>query len=59
MTPVILIGLGGTGSHLVEPLARLLSTLSHSPELVLVDGDVYSAGNRGRQRTGPGEVGMN
>jgi molybdopterin/thiamine biosynthesis adenylyltransferase len=59
VNPVIVIGVGGIGSHLVEPLARFLSTLSKPPELVLVDRDVFSAGNRGRQRTGPGEIGLN
>lgn len=59
MNPIVIVGLGGTGSHLCEPLARFLSTMAEPPELVLVDGDAYSAGNRGRQRTGPGEVGIN
>jgi molybdopterin/thiamine biosynthesis adenylyltransferase len=59
MNPVIVIGLGGIGSHLVEPLARFLSTLSKPPELVLVDGDAFTTGNRGRQRTGPGDIGLN
>jgi molybdopterin/thiamine biosynthesis adenylyltransferase len=33
--------------------------LSQPPELVLADGDVFTAGNRGRQRNGPGDVGIN
>lgn len=59
MNPVIVVGLGGTGSHLVEPLARYLTTRPAPPELILVDGDAYGADNGARQRVDPGEQGIN
>ena len=49
----VLIGLGGIGSHLVEPLARTLvfSKSERAPKtLILVDGDTYEKKNRQRQR---------
>jgi hypothetical protein len=50
----IVVGAGGTGSHLLEPLARTLvchrNGVSHEPQgLVVVDGDAYDVSNRGRQ----------
>ena len=59
MNRVVVVGLGGIGSHLVEPLARFLSSRPTPPELVLVDGDTYTPDNRGRQRVGREEVGVN
>lgn len=49
----VIIGLGGIGTHLAEPLARLLShsKAAHAPKrVVLVDGDSYEPQNRQRQR---------
>lgn len=47
---VILVGLGGVGSILAEPLARLLAWHSRGTRsLMLVDGDRYDAGNQARQ----------
>ena len=49
----ILIGLGGIGSQLVDPLARTLAYSSgerSSKKLLLVDGDTYSKRNRERQQ---------
>lgn len=47
---VYLIGLGGTGSHLVGPLVKLLW---HHPNgtgsVMLIDGDKYERSNRNRQ----------
>jgi len=47
---VFLIGVGGTGSHLVDPLVRLLT---HHPEgttnITIVDGDAYETSNENRQ----------
>lgn len=44
---VLLIGLGGTGSLLAEPLARLLKP--YNCNLILCDGDNYQPSNQGRQ----------
>lgn len=54
ITSAVLVGLGGTGSHLVEPLARLLTyhrngIRGHSHGLMLVDGDKYETKNGERQ----------
>jgi molybdopterin/thiamine biosynthesis adenylyltransferase len=43
------IGLGGIGCWLVEPLARYLSHTGDSIEVTLVDGDSYEEKNRNRQ----------
>ena len=59
VNPVVIVGLGGIGSHLAEPLCRFLSTLSSPPQVVLVDGDTYASDNRGRQRVGREEIGVN
>jgi molybdopterin/thiamine biosynthesis adenylyltransferase len=57
---VVLIGCGGIGSQLLPPLARYLA---HRPEprplLVLVDGDVFEAGNRNRQACETTDLGLN
>lgn len=47
LNSVLLLGLGGTGSMLVEPLSRLLSSKNCS--LTICDGDSYSPTNRERQ----------
>jgi molybdopterin/thiamine biosynthesis adenylyltransferase len=44
------IGLGGIGTYLVEPLARYLSHQEGTAELTLIDGDAYEEKNRQRQR---------
>jgi molybdopterin/thiamine biosynthesis adenylyltransferase len=44
------IGAGGIGGHLIEPLARYLSYAEGSPEVTVIDGDVYEDRNRERQR---------
>src|ERR1700744_2720658 len=44
------IGLGGIGSYLVEPLCRYLSHQKDYVELTLVDGDAYEDRNRQRQQ---------
>ncbi|MBI3098427.1 MAG: ThiF family adenylyltransferase [Planctomycetes bacterium] len=59
MRRIVVIGLGGIGSHLVEPLARYVSGIVDRVELHLVDGDTYSPGNADRQRTGVGQQGVN
>jgi molybdopterin/thiamine biosynthesis adenylyltransferase len=44
------VGLGGIGSHLVEPLAKYLEHTDAIVEITLIDGDVYENKNRSRQR---------
>lgn len=44
------IGAGGIGSYLVEPLCRYLSSLNESCEVTVIDGDFYEERNRERQR---------
>ena len=56
----ILIGTGGTGGLLADPLVR---TLNYHPrtkdaEVLLVDGDTYEEGNVSRQQCGPAHVGQ-
>jgi len=50
---VILIGLGGIGSNLAEPLAQLMSFAKSergTNRLVLIDGDRFELKNRNRQK---------
>ncbi len=47
---IVVIGLGGIGSHLMDPLCRYLLYRQVPMEVVLVDGDDYVARNRLRQR---------
>lgn len=59
-TEAILIGLGGTGSHLVDPFHRLLSHHPNRPrKLVLLDGDQFEEGNAKRQLFLPEQIGRN
>jgi molybdopterin/thiamine biosynthesis adenylyltransferase len=44
------VGLGGIGSHLVEPLTKYLEHTDAIVEITLIDGDVYENKNRNRQR---------
>ena len=44
------IGLGGIGTYLVEPLCRYLSNKTDYIEMTLVDGDAYEDRNRARQQ---------
>lgn len=47
---VFVIGVGGTGSHLVEALGRLLSYHENGTRsITLIDGDSYEEGNMERQ----------
>jgi hypothetical protein len=58
---VYVIGLGGIGSWLVEPVMRFLHSkkmLDHT-DIILVDGDKYEASNRNRQIVHPKLIGMN
>ena len=44
------IGAGGIGCYLIEPLARYLSYSEDSCEITVIDGDSYEERNRERQR---------
>lgn len=44
------IGAGGIGSHLLEPLARYLSYKNDRVEITVIDGDDFETRNRERQR---------
>lgn len=44
------IGLGGIGSYLIEPLCRYLCHKTDYVELMLIDGDTYEDRNRQRQQ---------
>lgn len=44
------IGAGGIGGHLIEPLARYLSYGDDSIEITVIDGDKFEDRNRERQR---------
>ena len=47
---VKIIGSGGIGSYLIEPLARYLSYTGDNIELTVIDGDVYEEQNKERQQ---------
>lgn len=44
------IGAGGIGSHLIEPLARYLGHKDDLAEITVIDGDRFEARNKERQR---------
>lgn len=44
------IGSGGIGGHLIEPLARYLSYTDDACEVTIIDGDKFEERNRERQR---------
>ena len=50
MSKFKVIGLGGIGSYLIEPLSRFLSYEEGSAEITLIDGDSYEEKNSGRQK---------
>ena len=56
---VLVIGLGGIGGFVAEPLARWLAFSGVADSLTLVDGDRYEEGNKDRQRVGSDGVGVN
>ena len=47
---VVIVGLGGVGTHLVFPLTRFLYYLGIDLEVLLVDGDHFTASNSARQQ---------
>jgi molybdopterin/thiamine biosynthesis adenylyltransferase len=57
---IVLIGCGGIGSQLANPLVRYLASRPEPhPLLVLVDGDAFEAGNLHRQACAVGDLGTN
>jgi predicted ThiF/HesA family dinucleotide-utilizing enzyme len=57
---VFAIGAGGIGSHLMEPLSRLLAYHENgTKDIVLVDGDIYEEKNQTRQLFDASFVGKN
>lgn len=54
-----LIGLGGVGSNLVEPLSRFIYFNSPDIPLILLDGDTYELSNQARQLFDPSADGLN
>lgn len=56
---VAIIGLGGTGSILSEPLLRYMNSKSLIEKVMFVDGDKYEASNVDRQLFAAGYEGMN
>ncbi len=46
---IVIIGLGGIGSHLVRPLCRYLNELMEEVTVTLIDGDTYEPKNETRQ----------
>lgn len=57
---VFIIGAGGTGSHLIEPLAKLLQYhINGTSNITLIDGDSYEEANGTRQLFNPQFVGVN
>ncbi|NUQ35407.1 MAG: ThiF family adenylyltransferase [Planctomycetaceae bacterium] len=59
MKRTLIVGLGGIGGYLAEPLARYLDSSGLCRELVLADGDVYTASNNDRQSMRLEELGVN
>lgn len=56
----LLVGAGGTGGYLAEPLARLLTYHPNaSGRLTVVDGDTYEPGNTVRQVFPAASLGQN
>lgn len=56
---VIVIGAGGTGSLLFNPLCRYLYSVGFNGEIYICDGDTYSFTNSSRQIFASSKVGMN
>ena len=59
MSKLIIIGLGGIGGALAEPMARYLAhSKGESLQMLLVDGDRYEPKNADRQRVSCDEIGQ-
>lgn len=59
MSKLIIIGLGGIGGALAEPVARYMAhRKAESSQMLLVDGDRYEPKNSDRQRVSCDEIGQ-
>jgi len=58
MSKLIIIGLGGIGGALAEPMSRYLGHEGGCRQILLIDGDRYEPSNADRQRVACDEVGM-
>jgi molybdopterin/thiamine biosynthesis adenylyltransferase len=59
---IVVVGVGGIGSHLLPPLMRYFAALnkeSRPAEIRIVDGDSYEEGNSNRQEFASFQVGEN
>ncbi|RJR08399.1 hypothetical protein C4588_05710, partial [Candidatus Parcubacteria bacterium] len=57
---VFVIGVGGTGSHLIGPLTQLMEYHTDGcTNIVVIDGDVFEEGNANRQVFETGQLGKN
>lgn len=57
---VIVVGCGGTGSHLIDPLVRMLAFHDRGcGDILIVDGDEYESKNSERQIFNEAELGKN
>jgi molybdopterin/thiamine biosynthesis adenylyltransferase len=57
---IVVIGCGGTGSWLIDPLIRFLNSLDrYTGDVILCDGDTYSPSNESRQSFGTSGIGVN
>ncbi len=59
MERILIIGLGGIGGALAEPLARFLNYSDRKPEIIMIDGDRCESGNLSRQRFDVSQLRMN
>ena len=50
MRKIKVVGVGGIGGYLIEPLSRYLNHSQHEVELTVYDGDTYEEKNKSRQR---------
>ena len=60
---IVLVGTGGTGSHLARAVARIIAHMQslrmNVPSLTLIDPDTVEERNVSRQLFSPAEIGMN
>lgn len=63
IVPIVLVGCGGTGSHIAQALARLAAhcrdTGGPRLDLAFIDGDTVEAKNVGRQLFSAADIGKN